>query len=531
MIKKFGQFIQIFGGHSEIIQPNITSQSFINFKKILLNKSELKKNQIITTTNETNNLKLNKEYLKKINDIGIKLAHPNKNDIYLDDIFIFQDLQDIEDKEKVKISSSKLLEIKEFNKCLIFGEDVSGKTTLAYILQKEFNNNGFIPIYFNAKNIKKYDINTLKKRMYLNLRKQYKEIDKNKLDDFIKNNKNHIVIIIDNLENLAMKNIKSKALFLNMLDENFDKVFLFSNDSFEMEVMTKDELKSKLNNFKIFRIKELGYKLRDKLVEKWVYIGNEEEIEENYLFEKKDEISKAIETIVGNKFIPTYPLYIISLLQQVEAGTSNNLGGSAYAEFYNYLISQALGTTNIKPDELDFYYSYLSYIAYYYFKNGRKELDESEIIHLHENFSREIHKKPFHTVINNLINAKLIKKDTGHYSFGHNYIYYFFVAKYLSDNMDKRKKKEEIQTIISELIKRLYRPQFANIIIFLIHHSKTRAEYIIDKIINEAQKLFNDIEPATLSKNELIKINELIHEEIEVILNEDRTPQKHRERT
>jgi len=523
-INKFGKFMQISGGHSEIIRPNLSSPSFISFKKFLLNSTET---QLISIQNEDVIIKLNPEYLIKINDLGIKLNHINKDNIYLDDIFIYPDLQDIEDKKKLKINSGKLLNREKYKKCILFGDDVSGKTSLAYYYQIVMNSNGYIPLYFDAKNMKKSDIKTFENRMYLNLRKQYHSIDRDDIENFRKIHKNKIVIIIDNIESLAIKKFETKTNFFSMLNEYFEHIILLSNDSFEMELMTKEQLKEKFDDFMIFKIKEFGYKLRDKIINKWVHIGDSE-LTENELFEKKDEISRTIETVIGNKFIPTYPLYLISLLQQAEAGTNNNLGGSAYAEFYNYLINQALGTTNIKPNELDFYHSYLSYIAFYYFTNNRKQLDESEIEKLHEKFSEEIHKISFHAVMRNLIEAKLIKFDNGYYSFMHNYIFYFFIAKYLSDNMGKRRKKEQIGEIIDSLIERLYRPQFANIIIFLIHHSKTSAEDIIDKIIKEAKKLFANTELSILSKNELANINNLITQEIKVIL-EDKNPQDFRD--
>lgn len=221
-------------------------------------------------------------------------------------------------------------------------------------------------------------------------------------------------------------------------------------------------------------------------------------------------------------------MYIIALLQQIEAGTNSNLGGSAYAEFYNYLIIQAMGSTKIKADELDFYHTYLSYVAYYFFTNERRELEKSEIEKIHEQYSSEYHRKSFSHVYDNLISAKLLKDNNGFYSFGHNYIYYFYVAKYISDNMEKRGKSEQIKEQIDKLIKRLYVSEFANIIIFLIHHSKTRAENIIDKILNEAKEIFSETLPATLSKNELSKINELVTEEIQLII-EDKNPHEHRE--
>ena len=63
--------------------------------------------------NQIKTFKLSDDYLEKINDTGIKLTHPNKNDLTLDDIFIFQDLQDINNDKKLRINSEKLLNLKE----------------------------------------------------------------------------------------------------------------------------------------------------------------------------------------------------------------------------------------------------------------------------------------------------------------------------------------------------------------------------------------------------------------------------------
>lgn len=479
---------------------------------------------------KSDDMKLNDAYLTKINDTGIKLTHGNKSELTLEDIFVFQDLQDVENNKKNRISSSNLLNVDKYSKCMVFGEEVSGKTALICTLQKELNNKGYIPIFIDAQNIKSSDYQKFESVLIKNFKRQYSEDQENILKNIIVSENEKIIVIIDNFESLAIQKSQYKSLFFEMLNTEFKNIYIFSDDSAEMEVMTKEDFKGKLEGFNFFKIKEYGYKLRDQMIEKWLTIGVEETTSDNHLFETKDKVSKVLETIIGNKFIPTYPLYIITLLQQIEAGTSSNLGGSAYAEFYNYLIVQAMGSTKIKPDELDFYHTYLSYIAYQYFTNGRKELDKQEIEALHDQYSNEYHKESFNTVYNNLIDAKLFKESNGLYYFGHNYIYYFYVAKYLSDNMEKRGKSDEIKEQINHLIKRLYRTEFANIIIFLIHHSKTRAENIIDKIMDEAKEVFNDTLPATLSNEELIKINELVTEEIQVVI-EDKNPHEHRQET
>lgn len=468
--------------------------------------------------------KINESYAKKLEDTGIKFTHTNKSELSLSDIFIYQDLQDIEDNKKLKINSENLLNVTQYPKCMIFGEELSGKTALVCTLQKEFNAIDLIPIFIDAKDIKSCDLSKFEQQLSRNFTKQYFELENNALKKYYEK----LVILIDNFESLSVRKYDYKSKFLEMINKNFNNVLIFSNDSAQIEIMTKEDLRGRLENFKFFKIKEYGYKLRDKMIEKWLSIGQEELIHDNILIEKKDEFFKKLETVIGSKFIPTYPLYIITLLQQIESGANSNLGGSAYAEFYNYLIIQAMGSTKIKADELDFYNTYLSYIAYYFFNSERKELEKYEIEKVHEQYCNEYHKKSFSIVYDNLIGAKLLKENNNFYSFSHSYVYYFYVAKYISDNMEKRGRSEQIKMQIDKIIKRLYVNEFANIIIFLIHHSKTRAENIIDKILDEAKEIFNETSPSTLSKDELNRINELITEEIQTVI-EDKNPHEYRE--
>ncbi len=495
-------------------------ESNINF---LINNPDSNNVSKLITAPQEDTLVLNESYVKVLNDIGIKLTHPNKSELILSDIFVYQDLQDIEDNTKIKISSQKLLSIKEYPKCVIFGEEVSGKTALIKTLQKEFNRIGLVPVFVDAKDIKSSDLTKFESQLYKNFTKQYIEIK----HDIFKNQYDKMIILIDNFESLPIKKINYKSSFLKMINDNFSNTLIFSDDSAEIELMVKEDFRGKLDGFKFFKIKEYGYELRDRMAEKWISIGQEELIHDNELMERKDDFSKKLETVIGNKFIPKYPLYIITLLQQIEAGTNSNLGGSAYAEFYNYLIVQAMSNVGIKSDELDFYHTYLSYLAYSFFISRKRELERTEIEKIHNQYSMEYHKKSFSTVYDKLVCAKLIRENNDLYSFGHNYIYYFYVAKYISDNMEKRNKSNEIKDQIDKLIKRLYVSEFANIIIFLIHHSKTRAESIIDKILDETRQIFSDTACATLSINELCEINKLVTEEIKIII-EDRDPAEYR---
>lgn len=493
----------------------------LNFKIIL---------QINKNTNFTiNDLKLNRDYINILNDIGIKLTHPNKNEIFLNDIFCYPDLQslqNINDDITTTMSSEKLLFLygSKIKKYMIFGEEISGKTTLLHMLQIKFNEKGFLSLLINAKDIKFVDYNQFDSVLSNCFKEQYGLNDVN-FKSIAENNYENLILLIDDFDELRIRQNKNKIKFIKILNDNFKNIIILSDDSAEIEIMTKEDIRKELDGFCFYKIKEYGHKLRDIIIEKWVTLGVEQDIGENDLFEKKDRITKIVNNIIGTKFIQTYPFYIIVLLQQIESGTSFNLGGSAYAEFYNYIINESMGKTNIKPDELDFYHTYLSFVAYKFFIKGVKEFDKRYIEEIHQEYCQKYHRRNFNDVYNNLIKARLVKETSNTFSFGQNYIYYFYVAKYLSDNAERDNK---IQEQIDMLIERLYRIEFANIIIFFVHHSKARAESIIDKIIQKAKSIFEDIKPTSLDRDELLKLNSLISKGLKITMSSQK-PQDYRQ--
>ena len=471
-------------------------------------------------------MRLNKNYLSKINDIGIKLHHPDKEELFLDDTFVFPDLQNLEEDNKSRISSAEILGNKpNLSKCMIFGDDVSGKTSLALTLQKRFNVAGLIPIYIAAQEIKRSDFKNFKDLLTRKFGEQYNGSKPftSFFENILSKESNRIIIIVDSFEHLSIKREAAKLSFFENLNKNFSRVYIFSNTSLEIEVIAKSETREMLKGFAFLKIRQFGHVLRDNLIEKWISIGNGDIIPDRDILEKKNEIAGKIKVIVGRNFIPTYPLYLLTIFQLIEAGNgSNKLQGGVYAELYRYLIDQALWDIGIKPDDIDFYYSYLSYTAHYSFINRSKELSEEDLREVFDRYSYEMDvKKSFNNVCSNLAKAKLLKYEEGSYKFGHSYIYYFFVAKYFADNMEESAIEEEINAVI----KRLYKNEYANIIIFLIHHTKNKG--VIDKIIHESSSLFSQISPSTLSSEEVASVNKLIQEEIRLTI-QDSNPHENR---
>ena len=89
----------------------------------------------------------------------IKYAHRNRENVTLDDLFVFPDLENIDelpDNIRSKISGDNLWKIDK--RLIVLGEEQSGKTTLAKSLFKDFSQNGYLPLLINGASIKQSKI-------------------------------------------------------------------------------------------------------------------------------------------------------------------------------------------------------------------------------------------------------------------------------------------------------------------------------------------------------------------------------------
>ena len=89
--------------------------------------------------------------------------------------------------------------------------------------------------------------------------------------------------------------------------------------------------------------------------------------------------------------------------------------------------------------------------------------------------------------------------------FKYQYTYYYFQAQFLAKNIAKK----EIKEVINKLCQRLYRTEFANILMFLIHFSND--EFIITELIKNASDIFKELSPCKL-ENDISHLHELVSE-------------------
>ncbi|MDP2175073.1 MAG: TIR domain-containing protein [Bacteroidota bacterium] len=432
-------------------------------------------------------LKIKEEFNNFLNNADIlSKAHSSKENLLLEDVFIYPSLKSYDEKEVSHKFNSELFndEILKFNKIIIAGENQSGKTTLCKKLFQILRNLNHVPIYFIDDN--EYIGFTTK-----NLENAfYEQYDFHSFGDI---DKKRIVPILDNFHYA-----KNQEKYIEKLEE-FNKQILIVDDIFGLNIKKQNLI----NDYKKFKIREFTAIERNELIKKWIFLKKESQDITNQndlqqiLDEKTELIENSLGIIFGKGIMPSYPFFILSVLsaQDIQKPLDSEITSQGHC--YQALIYLYLRKHGVKNDQIDIYTNFLTELAYWIFEKNTLSIDKSEFNNFKEYYKEKFNVPiPISDIERTLSSVNICKLDSlNQFNFCYSYIYYFFVAKYLSEHLDNKK------NVINKIISNLDKDENAYITIFISHHTKSNV--ILDELLLNAEMLFEKDQPATLNKLEL----------------------------
>ncbi len=429
-------------------------------------------------------LKITEEFENFLQDTGmLTKAHLKKEKVVLDDVFVHLELDKYDDLRECEgqiISDELFRNLLDYPKIVIAGEDQSGKTTLCKMMFKDLRNKHFFPVYVSdEKNLFKGQI---EKRILTSLREQYGGGDIGQID------RKRIIPIIDDFHFARDRERHIKDL------SAYPRCIIFVDDIFGLNI--EDE--TLIGRFSYFKIRELKPSLRDGLIKKWLRLTDKE----IGTYEDIDKITETINSIlginIGRGIMPSYPFFILSTIVTHETFSTpleQEITSQGYC--YQALIYIYLRKHGVRNDEIDTYINFLTEFASYIYREKKYELSLdgfTSFMNLYlEKYNLPI--KP-EILLKNL--SYIVSVDSlNNYSFKYQYLYYFFVAKYLAEHIENDGVEAEIRNITDNLnvAKNAY------IAIFIVHHSRNIR--ILGGIEQGTVGLFNEYKPATLRKDEV----------------------------
>lgn len=447
------------------------------------------------------------EWLK---DTEIILSHRNVSKISLEDIFVVPDIEcESSDKEEsIKIKSAQTILCNE-GQILIAGEEQQGKTSLLKYYYKELLKSKNIPLYVDAAKIKKSDV---KEAIFRPLEEQY--IGFNVVDYLADESR---VILIDNIDRIPL-NSKYRSVFLENINNSFNRVVATCHSSFSY---VHSEI-SALDDYEVVELLGFGNKNREKLLRIWFSLGEEESISDAKLYEQCDEAKARLNTIIKRNIVPPKPIYILMLLQIFEANTQLKTELTSYGHCYQQLIYKTFENANIRPSDFEKYLNVLSELAWWILCNERSP-NEYELTDFFKEYCRTYLPVSEKEVISKLVSHSVLHVNNFRTGFKYPYIYYFFAGKKIAESY---RDSTLVQGKVEGLLSLLHREDFANILIFITHHTKD--SWVLSEIKTILASLFDEHHAATLEKTQLAFMEDFMRR-IPNLVMEQREIQKERD--
>lgn len=447
------------------------------------------------TTKDGGELKISDFHRGWLDDTEIALVHRLVPKVKLSDIYVSPDFTlksgDFSNVRRV-VGYRKIFD--DSQGTIVIGEEQSGKTSLAKFIFREGVSEGYLPVYLSGKDIVSSNVEKLIARR---ISEQYSE----DLGGIATSGKKPLLLLDD--FHLVALNKKHIAQLVENVRAVFDKIVIFAKDTYRYVLPDH----SSLETFQIMSIHDFGNVKRTQLIEKWVALGREEQIDDAELFKEADDIKVRIDSIIRKNVVPSKPIFIISVLQMLEAYTSQRLELTSHGHCYQSLVYQALEKINVKSKEIDKYINVLSELAWEQYSNDGEPLSSDGLVGFFENYEKQYLSVDRVKVTQDLVNCHLLQDVGGKVSFKYPYIYYFFAAKKIADTFSK---DLQIKKEITRLLDGLHREDHANIIIFITHHTKDA--WILDEIQMSLMALFSDNRLATLQAEDLSFLDEFLKE-------------------
>ena len=432
-----------------------------------------------------------------LDDVGVVLQHPQKENVSLADVFVYPDLLELAPGTKTnprRVRASDLTELLKSEPCVfIAGDDECGKTSLCKTLYVDFLNEGYVPILVRGQDVKRQKS---AEKIYSNLERLFVEqYCSTHLEAYKQLERGKRLIIVDDFH-LLERDHGLRREFVAALVAFSENIILVGDAlSFSInEVINPTTICDGKTPFSLFSIQPLGHKLRNDLVEKWIALGGVSEIDSREYVMKLTKITQILDTLIGKNYVPAFPVYMLSVLQAAEAGTQIDIRASTHGYFYELLIRNSLAKGSVEW-QFDLSLNFLTHLAYDFFTTGHKAVDSTDLSRIKKRYEELYAIELPDGLVEGLKSQRLLVSIDSETSFKYPFIFYYFVALHLRDHIEE----DEVRTQISRLASKLHVTENANILLFLSHLSKS--SYIVDTMLASAERCYAGTEPANMGED------------------------------
>jgi hypothetical protein len=435
--------------------------------------------------------RLSQQMREYLSDPGATYTHPLKHTLALSDIYIYPNLRELRNdtRDQHSLISGRdaiLTHVVAHQHILVIGPDKSGKTALAKTLFADFHTQGKFPLFIEPTAIRTSNPKRVLKALDAVVTQAY---DNTTPEAYWQLDKDSRIAIVDDYDDIARK-LEDRNEFLSDILSRFGTVVLIGGEETRYEEIDSCSTGSAhACSFHHLEIMPFGYLLRHKLVERWQTLGQPAP-DPQHLQTSIKTTEKLIDKMLGKDLLPSYPVYLLIVLQTLESANRPNTSAGSTGYLYEVLITTCLARSCSNVMELDARQNYLSELAFHLYRNSYESISDEEALAWHSQYTADYRITfAYANIRDALAAADLLVHKNGRIAFRYKYIYCYCVGRYFRDHIGEA----EIIAHVERLSQRLYHDDSANIIVFLCHLSKDPR--IIEHVIRTAESLFSDTPP------------------------------------
>ena len=421
------------------------------------------------------------DYLTSLTEV--EFISQNKDDIKLDDIFIFPTIESSHDQNPIQ----DLVGIwKRKTHVIIHGDDKVGKTVLCrkLVLSESLSDRPVMLLSGAELTSTRNHEAIIIRKFQENFRGSY---------EYWKSQPNKLLIIDDVSRD-------TRTQFLDYAKKYFERILVVLPTDDYLAYFKSDE---SFAEFDLLTFSPLGQEKQEQLIRNWLNLNNNHGRSAQITDGSVDQIEDVLNTIIiHNNVVPRYPFYVLSILQTLEAFMPQGLHITAYGHCYQALITAQLLRMRISPGDIDTALNFLRHFAFRTYRESRRCSHESFAAFLKEyqhNF--EIKESIWRRLSSDT--SLILKQSPAGYEFRYPFVYFFFVGHYFAQFADEHKE------IVERMADNSYVRENAHILTFIIHHAQDTD--LIDTILLHTAFSLGDAGVATLENSEVKYVEQALN--------------------
>lgn len=447
---------------------------------------------------------LTREQIEFLSDVGVAYIHPDSTAISLSDIFVYPDLnkdasssayQTIRGKDTVK-------ELFRPGLSLVEGGTLAGKTSLARMLALHANSVlDIVTVSLDYRDLTNLDLKAFEQSIYQAFEKQFVNPD---LDLFKQLPPSDRCIVIDDWHLARLSETQRNAIY-RFLTAFCATSVLMTDDLFSLKQIASHVTSSSSKTDEEVRLRKfsivgLSHTARGSLVEQWYKLRTDSDLNppetNNAVRVTEEQLSK----LLGKDNLPPYAFFALCILQAHESNKPPDISGGSFGYYHEILIQTALTKGKHQDVHIEKKFALSSEIAFWMWKEGAESISRMRI----DELAADYRKKHYMTLqvqelLDALVQSRLFYVSEDHYRFAYSQFFYYFVARFLKDNVERRG-SESLQLDVDKMIDEISSTQNSCIVMFLIFFG-VRRDAIIGRLLQNANAIYADVVEARLEED------------------------------